>query len=269
MFHKLKRLLFPEEKLIQPGSGAISNSIWLGQLYYFGVSLFIFFLLLRYHAPQEISFTLIGLFVTVHLFQNYLYWKSHFDAARYVFYGAANFFLFIFSSFLGSHAGIYLLFFPLISSTVAVYGLNGKKQIILMVVLSFAALGLLDLTDHQLFAVAMPGKTLRTLYLLNFLLSLSFIIYFVSHLVLINKRTHAVLQESEAKLSSILNALDEIIWAVSVPDYRLIYLNKAADQVFEFPDASFLQTSASGLNWCMPRTRRRMMFFTKMYSALG
>ncbi len=238
---KIRKILFPEDQLLQPGSGAISPVIWLGQLCYYGISLLVFYLLFRYEARTQLVGLLFFVFTAAHLLQHYLCRSEQREAARYIFYLSANVFLFLSASFLGSQAGIYLLFFPLISSTVAVYGLNGKKQIILMVVVSFALLGLLDLTNHQLFVLNIPQSTLRAFYLFNFLLSLSFILYFVSHLVLITTRTQAVLRESEARLSSILNSLDEIIWAVSMPDYKLIYLNTAADQVLQFPDASFLE----------------------------
>jgi PAS domain S-box-containing protein len=239
LLQNLRKLLFPEDFLVPPAPGSVSNILWLGQLCYTGVSLFIFGVLFRHGAEPRLTGTLLAVFVTTQLVQYYEYRHRSFEAAKYIFYGSANAFLFLFSSFLGSQAGVYLLFFPLISSTVAVYGLADKQKIIVMVLLSFLFLGLLDLTDHQLFVLDLPLATLRLYYVCNFLLSLSFIIFCVSHLVAMNSRTQAVLRESEAKLSSILDSLDEIVWAVSLPDYQVTYLNAAADRVMQFPDPSY------------------------------
>lgn len=46
------------------------------------------------------------------------------------------------------------------------------------------------------------------------------------------KKAEERLRESERKLSSILNALDEVVWAVSVPDYRLILVSKSFEKVY-------------------------------------
>jgi hypothetical protein len=161
---------------------------------------------------------------------------------------------------------VYLLFFPLISSTVAVYGLADKKKIILMVLLSFLFLGLLDLTDHQLFVLDLPLATLRLYYVCNFLLSLSFIIFCVSHLVVMNSRTQAVLRESEAKLSSVLDSLDEIVWAVSLPGYQVTYLNTAADRVLQFPDPSYRRDKRKWAQLVHPQDQKRYLAFTKTCS---
>lgn len=46
------------------------------------------------------------------------------------------------------------------------------------------------------------------------------------------KKSEERLRESERKLSSILNALDEVVWAVSMPDYRLILVSKSFEKVY-------------------------------------
>jgi PAS domain S-box-containing protein len=230
-------------------------------LCYIGVSLFIFGVLFGHGSDPKLTGTLLAVFITTQLVQYYEYRQRSFEAARYIFYGSANAFLFLFSSFLGSQAGVYLLFFPLISSTVAVYGLADKKKIILMVLLSFLFLGLLDLTNHQLFVLDLPLATLRLYYVCNFLLSLSFIIFCISHLVMMNSRTQAVLRESEAKLSSVLDSLDEIVWAVSLPDYQVTYLNTAADRVLQFPDPSFRRDKRKWAQLVHPHDQKRSLAF--------
>ncbi|MBD0254896.1 MAG: PAS domain S-box protein [Cytophagales bacterium] len=261
LLQKIRKLLFPEDFLVPPAPGSVSNILWLGQLCYIGVSLFIFGVLFRHGSDPKLTGTLLAVFVTTQLVQYYEYRQRSFEAARYIFYGSANAFLFLFSSFLGSQAGVYLLFFPLISSTVAVYGLADKKKIIVMVLLSFLFLGLLDLTNHQLFVLDLPLATLRLYYVLNFLLSLSFIIFCVSHLVMMNSRTQAVLRESEAKLSSVLDSLDEIVWAVSLPGYQVTYLNTAADRVLQFPDPSFRRDKRKWAQLVHPQDQRRYLAF--------
>jgi PAS domain S-box-containing protein len=261
LLQKIRKLLFPEDFLIPPSPGSVSNILWLGQLCYIGVSLFIFGVLFRHGSAPGLAGTLLAVFVTTQLVQYYEYRHRSFEAAKYIFYGSANAFLFLFSSFLGSQAGVYLLFFPLISSTVAVYGLADKKKIIVMVLLSFLFLGLLDLTDHQLFVLDLPLSTLRLYYVCNFLLSLSFIIFCVSHLVVMNSHTQAVLRESEAKLSSILDSLDEIVWAVSLPDYQVTYLNTAADRVLQFPDPSYRRDKRKWAQLVHPQDQKRYLAF--------
>ncbi len=46
------------------------------------------------------------------------------------------------------------------------------------------------------------------------------------------KKAEERLRESEHKLSSILNSLDEVVWAVSLPDYRLILVSKSFEKVY-------------------------------------
>lgn len=46
------------------------------------------------------------------------------------------------------------------------------------------------------------------------------------------KKAEERLKESERKLSSILNSLDEVVWAISVPDYRLLLVSKSFEKVY-------------------------------------
>jgi PAS domain S-box-containing protein len=91
--------------------------------------------------------------------------------------------------------------------------------------------------------------------------SLSFIIFCVSHLVVMNSRTQAVLRESEAKLSSVLDSLDEIVWAVSLPGYQVTYLNTAADRVLQFPDPSYRRDKRKWAQLVHPQDQKRYLAF--------
>lgn len=46
------------------------------------------------------------------------------------------------------------------------------------------------------------------------------------------KKAEERLRESERKLSSILNALDEVVWAISLPDYKLLLVSKSFEKVY-------------------------------------
>ncbi len=46
------------------------------------------------------------------------------------------------------------------------------------------------------------------------------------------KKAEEQLKESERKLSSILNALDEIVWAVSLPDYKLSFVSQSFERIY-------------------------------------
>jgi hypothetical protein len=105
LLQKIRKLLFPEDFLVPPGPGSVSNILWLGQLCYIGVSLFIFGVLFRHGSDPKLTGTLLAVFVTTQLVQYYEYRQRSFEAAKYIFYGSANAFLFLFSSFLGSQAG--------------------------------------------------------------------------------------------------------------------------------------------------------------------
>lgn len=46
------------------------------------------------------------------------------------------------------------------------------------------------------------------------------------------KKSEERLRESERKLSSILNALDEVVWAISVPENKLLLVSKSFEKVY-------------------------------------
>ncbi|MCP9757149.1 PAS domain S-box protein [Lacihabitans sp. CCS-44] len=46
------------------------------------------------------------------------------------------------------------------------------------------------------------------------------------------RKSQQLLLESERTLSSILNSLDEVVWAISLPDYKLVLISNSFDKVF-------------------------------------
>ncbi|WP_238807073.1 PAS domain S-box protein [Emticicia aquatica] len=46
------------------------------------------------------------------------------------------------------------------------------------------------------------------------------------------KKSQQLLQESQQKLTGILNSLDEVVWAISVPDYKLLFVSKSFEKVY-------------------------------------
>jgi PAS domain S-box-containing protein len=46
------------------------------------------------------------------------------------------------------------------------------------------------------------------------------------------KKSQQLLEESEHKLNSILNALDEIVWAVNLSDYKLLFVSKSFEKIY-------------------------------------
>ncbi|GAB4281342.1 MAG: hypothetical protein Fur0025_09890 [Oscillatoriaceae cyanobacterium] len=51
------------------------------------------------------------------------------------------------------------------------------------------------------------------------------------------------LRESQARLDGILNSLDDIVWSVSATDFQLLYLNPAAQKVYDRPLEDFFANS--------------------------
>jgi PAS domain S-box-containing protein len=47
------------------------------------------------------------------------------------------------------------------------------------------------------------------------------------------KKAEEKLKESERKLSNILNALDEVVWAISIPEKKPLFVSKSFEKVFE------------------------------------
>ncbi|SMF95409.1 PAS domain S-box-containing protein/diguanylate cyclase (GGDEF) domain-containing protein [Methylomagnum ishizawai] len=76
---------------------------------------------------------------------------------------------------------------------------------------------------------------------------------FVEH-----KRAEEELRVSEDKLSSILGSIDNIVWSISLRNYRLLYLNAAAERVWGRPVADFMADKNLWLNTVHPEDRERM-----------
>ena len=59
----------------------------------------------------------------------------------------------------------------------------------------------------------------------------------------IRERKHAekLLKASEARLESILNSLEDVIWSASPQTLELLYINPAAEQLYGYPVQMFLQ----------------------------
>lgn len=57
------------------------------------------------------------------------------------------------------------------------------------------------------------------------------------------RQAETLLRESEARLESILNSLEDVIWSVQADSRQLLYLNPAAEQVYGRPVAEFLADS--------------------------
>ncbi len=261
MLQKVRKLFFLREFLMNPTPESVRNIILFGLLCYLGMAAAVFFTLLHYIDHTWTVVGLVGAFVSI----KWIAWREYRDgsreAARYLFYLSANGFLFLFASYLGNDSGIYLLYFPLICSTFILYSIWEKRKIILMVLLSFACLGMLDLTRHQLLLLDLPEAIRRTYYVCSFLLCLAFLAFCVSYLVVIIYKTQAVLRESEAKLSSILESLDEVVWAVSVPDQKIIYLNQSAEKVFAFPEPTYYTDKQKWSQVVHPQDRKKYEAF--------
>lgn len=62
----------------------------------------------------------------------------------------------------------------------------------------------------------------------------------------INKRqqTEQLLKVSEARLESILNSLEDVVWSASPETLELIYLNPAAEKLYGYPIKMFLQNQS-------------------------
>ncbi len=261
MLQKVRKLFFLREFIANPTPESVQNIILFGILCYLSISAAVFYTLFRYVESHSAITGLAGAFAVINWISYREYKEGNQELARYLFYLSANTFLFLFASFLGSESGIYLLYFPLICSAFILYNVWEKRKIIFIVLLSFACLGALDLTRHQLLLLNLPEDIKRTYYVCSFLLCLAFLAFCVSYLVIIVYKTQAVLRESEAKLSSILESLDEVVWAVSMPGQELIYLNQAAEKVFAFPDPSYYVSTRKWSLLVHPQDRRKYETF--------
>ncbi len=77
------------------------------------------------------------------------------------------------------------------------------------------------------------------------------------------------LQESETRLESILNSLDDVVWSAAVEEFQLLYLNPAAETVHGYPVSSFLSSSDLWLEVVHPADRHQMIHFFDQLLAVG
>lgn len=54
------------------------------------------------------------------------------------------------------------------------------------------------------------------------------------------KKAEAALSLSEQRLNSILNSLEDAVWSISLDTFELLYLNRAAEQIYGRPSSEFL-----------------------------
>ncbi len=72
------------------------------------------------------------------------------------------------------------------------------------------------------------------------------------------KQAEQLLQESEEKLESILNSLEEVVWSVSASTGELIYLNPTAQKVYGRPISEFFNNPNLWLEVVHPEDRQRV-----------
>ena len=54
------------------------------------------------------------------------------------------------------------------------------------------------------------------------------------------QKTEAALRESEARLSSLMNSLQDVVWSMSARNFEMLYLNPAAEKVYGRSPAEFI-----------------------------
>jgi|GEM_PF-1588046 len=243
MLETIHNLFFTSDKTIEESSQTVRNFVLVSQLFYHLLSFAVFVVLVQVtHFPKNTYIIILFLvYLAAYLLIFRINKQRRPDIAKYIFYIITNILLFIFSSALGNKAGIYLLYFPLITSTLVIYGFHDKEKIISMTAMSFACLGLLDFTEHRLWLLPVSPESQHTFYAANFILSVGIIGFCIIYLISVLYHTEIRLRESESNLSSILSSLNEVVWAANLPDGDIIYINAAADQVFSFPQKSFYE----------------------------
>ncbi len=243
MLKHIYSLFLPAEEPPDATTFTVQSFVLLCQFLYHILSICIFGTMLNQVVfPTDLYVVVLFVaYIGIYYFIFSLYEQRLKETSKSCFYIATNIFIFIFSSTLGNKAGIYLLYFPLITSTLIVYGFHDKEKIILMTALSFAFLGLLDFTEHRLWLLTINTDTQHGFYAVNFVLSVGLIGFFIIYLINVLYHTKTRLQESEDHLSSILSSLNEVVWAVTLPEHDILYLNAAAEQVFAFPQKIFYE----------------------------
>lgn len=254
---KIRTFFFPAAKAPGQTSDAVKDFVLLGQLLYFVLSGIVFYVLLQITQFPQTGYImcLMVVFTGVYILMFRLNHQPRTDTAKYVFYLATNTFIFIFSSLLGNKAGIHLLYFPLITSTLIVYSFYDKEKIVMTTALSFAFLGLLDFTDHRRWLISIPADTQHAFYAANFILSIGIIGFCIIYLITVLYHTQTRLDESEANLSSILSSLNEVVWAATLPERDIIYINAASERVFAFPHKHYYENKKHWLQTVLPADR--------------
>ncbi|MCU0355477.1 MAG: ATP-binding protein [Cytophagales bacterium] len=257
MTERLYRVFFSEPLATEHPSRSVLDFMLVSQLLFHLLNLAAFVELFKAAAFSG-GFYVAGFLILY--FAAYLWvWRltkqGRTDTAKYVFYAATNLLLFALSSAMGNKAGVHLLYFPLITSTLVVYGFYDKQKIIMMTALSFAFLGLLDFTGHRLWHVHVPPENQHAFYAGNFVLSVAVIGFCIIHLISVLYHTQTRLRESESNLSSILSSLNEVVWAATLPHGDIIYMNAAAEQVFAFPAKSHYENRRHWSQIVLPEDR--------------
>ena len=76
-------------------------------------------------------------------------------------------------------------------------------------------------------------------------------------------------QESQQRLESILNSLDDVVWSAAITGFKLLYLNPAAEAVHGYAVESFLSNPNLWLEVVHPADRSQAMHFFDHLLAAG
>lgn len=76
------------------------------------------------------------------------------------------------------------------------------------------------------------------------------------------KQAEAAQQDSQQRLSSILDSLQDIVWSVAADSYEMLYLSPAAERIYGQPIADFLEDPELWLQMIHPDDRSRVRAFT-------
>lgn len=83
------------------------------------------------------------------------------------------------------------------------------------------------------------------------------------------KLAEAALRQSEAKLHSILNAMDDIIWSVALPDQQLLYLNPAAERLYDRPLTELIGNAETWKEILAPEDAAQFVQLQQQIVAIG
>ncbi|WP_299484944.1 EAL domain-containing protein [Acaryochloris sp. IP29b_bin.137] len=81
--------------------------------------------------------------------------------------------------------------------------------------------------------------------------------------------TQQKLQDSEQRLESILNSLDDVVWSAAIDGYQLLYLNPAAEEVHGYSVSSFLSNPNLWTEVVHPADRHQIVHFFDHLLASG